>query len=131
MLHAILMKFPKSILDSQAQTFFIHLVAALSNDTDSQIHSMVATIIKELIERTSESVLNSIMEFCISWYTGDNHSLWSAAAQVLLQIALNTCTISMKLLVTPDTFLCLCGSLQVTPDTFWVVDSNSEPTRSH
>jgi U3 small nucleolar RNA-associated protein 20 len=82
MLHAILMKFPKSIVDSQAQTFFVHLVAALSNDKDPQIHSMVATIIKELIDRTSESVLNSIMDYCISWYTGDNHSLWSPAAQV-------------------------------------------------
>ncbi|KAJ4812893.1 Small subunit processome component 20-like protein [Rhynchospora pubera] len=82
-LHAIMMKFPKSIIDSQAEPIFLHLVATLSNEKDSQIISIIATIFKVLIDHTSESVLNSIMNYCISWYTVDDHCLWSAAAQVL------------------------------------------------
>ncbi|KAJ3672155.1 hypothetical protein LUZ60_006876 [Juncus effusus] len=83
MLHAILMKFPKTIIDNQAQAFFLHLVAALSDDRDPQIHSMVGTVIKELVERTSDGVFSLILEFCVEWYCGKDRNLWSPAAQVL------------------------------------------------
>lgn len=83
MLHAVLVKFPKSVVDSQAQTFFLHLVVALANDRDQKVRSMVATVIKELIGRTSHHALHSILEYSLSWYTSENKHLWSAAAQVL------------------------------------------------
>ncbi|KAJ3705626.1 hypothetical protein LUZ61_009331 [Rhynchospora tenuis] len=82
-LHAILMKFPKSIVDSQAEPIFLRLVETLLKEKDPEILSIVPTTVKVLIDHTSESILNSIMNWCISWYTGDNHCLWSAAAQVL------------------------------------------------
>lgn len=82
MLHAILIKFPKSVVDSQAQTFFLHLVVCLANDNESKVRSMVAAAIKLLIGRTSQQALHPILEYCLSWYKGGNPHLWSAAAQV-------------------------------------------------
>lgn len=83
MLHAILIKFPKSVVDSQAQTFFLHLVVALANDRDQKVQSLVATAIKELIARTSQNVLHPVLEYSLQWYMGEKQHLWSAAAQVL------------------------------------------------
>ncbi|KAG1347740.1 hypothetical protein COCNU_06G015690 [Cocos nucifera] len=83
MLHAILVKFPKSVVDSQAQTFFLQLVVALANDCDQKVQSMVATVIKVLIGRTSHHALHSILDYSLSWYLSEKKHLWSAAAQVL------------------------------------------------
>ncbi|XP_073005480.1 uncharacterized protein [Typha latifolia] len=83
MLHAILIKFPKSVVDSQAQTFFLHLVVALANDHEHKVCSMVASVIKVLIGRVSQHSLHPIIDYSLSWYMGDKQHLWSAAAQVL------------------------------------------------
>lgn len=82
MLHAILVKFPRSVVDSQAQTIFLHLVVALANDRDQKVQSMVATVIKVLIGRTSHHALHSILDYSLSWYLSEKKHLWSAAAQV-------------------------------------------------
>nr|XP_018626916.1 small subunit processome component 20 homolog isoform X2 [Nicotiana tomentosiformis] len=83
MLHAIIMKFPVSIIDEQSQTLFLHLVVCLANDHDNRVRSMTGTVIKLLIGRVSSHALQSILEFSRSWYLGDKPHLWSAAAQVL------------------------------------------------
>ncbi|KAJ0966400.1 hypothetical protein J5N97_027538 [Dioscorea zingiberensis] len=83
MLHTVLVKFPKSVLDVQAHAFFLHLVVALANEHDDKIRSMVATVIKELLSRTSKHALERILAYSLSWYTGEKQHLWSAAAQVL------------------------------------------------
>ncbi|KAF8392350.1 hypothetical protein HHK36_022692 [Tetracentron sinense] len=83
MLHAILIKFPKSILDGQSQTLFLHLVVCLANDHDNKVRSMVGAAIKLLIGRTSQQSLHPILEYSLSWYLGRKQHLWSAAAQVL------------------------------------------------
>ncbi|PIA45006.1 hypothetical protein AQUCO_01700514v1 [Aquilegia coerulea] len=83
MLHAIIIKFPKHIVDEHAQTFFIKLVVCLANDQDSKVRSMIGAALKLLIGRTSQSTLNSILEYSLSWYGGANENLWSPAAQVL------------------------------------------------
>ncbi|KAF5199197.1 Small subunit processome component 20-like protein [Thalictrum thalictroides] len=83
MLHAIIIKFPKHIVDEHAQTFFVKLVVCLANDQDSKVRSMIGAALKLLIGRTSQSTLNSILEYSLSWYAGANENLWSPAAQVL------------------------------------------------
>ncbi|XP_058078049.1 uncharacterized protein LOC131226271 isoform X2 [Magnolia sinica] len=83
MIHAILIKFPKSVVDSQAQTFFLHLVVCLANDSDSKVRSMVGAAIKLLIGRTSQHALHPILQYNLSWYVDEKPHLWSAAAQVL------------------------------------------------
>ncbi|MCD9558563.1 U3 snoRNP protein [Datura stramonium] len=83
MLHAIIMKFPVSIIDEQSQMFFLHLVVCLANDRDNKVRSMTGTVIKLLVGRISPRSLQSILEFSRSWYLGDKPHLWSAAAQVL------------------------------------------------
>lgn len=83
MLHAVIMKFPISIIDEQSQTFFLHLVVCLANDRDNRVRSMTGTVIKLLVGRVSPRSLQSILEFSRSWYLGDKPHLWSAAAQVL------------------------------------------------
>ncbi|OMO88554.1 Down-regulated-in-metastasis protein [Corchorus olitorius] len=88
MLHAIIKKFPKSILDEQSQTIYVHLVVCLANDQDSEVRSMTGAAIKLLIKRISQDhinqhSLNSILEYSLSWYLGKKQQLWSAGAQVL------------------------------------------------
>ncbi|XP_057982940.1 uncharacterized protein LOC131167895 isoform X2 [Malania oleifera] len=83
MLHTIIIKFPKSIVDEQSQTFFVHLVICLANDHDNKIRSMTAAAMKHLIERMSLHSLQLVLDYCLSWYLGEKQQLWSAAAQVL------------------------------------------------
>ncbi|XP_071927577.1 uncharacterized protein [Coffea arabica] len=83
MLHAIIMKFPASILDEQSQTIFVRLVVCLANDHDNKVRSMTGASIKLLIGRVSSRSLKSILEYSVSWYVGEKQHLWSAAAQVL------------------------------------------------
>ncbi|KAI3984708.1 hypothetical protein MKX01_039325 [Papaver californicum] len=83
MLHVIITKFPKSILDAESYAFFVKLVACLANDTDSKVRSMIGTVLKHLIECTSQQSLVPILEFSVSWYVSDNQMLWSVAAQTL------------------------------------------------
>ncbi|KAK4387987.1 hypothetical protein Sango_2405300 [Sesamum angolense] len=83
MLHAIILKFPRNIIDALSQTMFVHLVVSLANDDDSKVRSMTAAAIKCLIGNVNTHSLHSILEYSLSWYLGGNHNLWSAAAQVL------------------------------------------------
>lgn len=84
MLHTIIVKFPKSVVDEQSQTFFVHLVVCLANDHDNEVRSMSGAAIKYLISRISPHSLHSILEYSISWYLGEKQQLWSAAAQVII-----------------------------------------------
>lgn len=83
MLHATVIKFSKSVVDSISQTLFIHLVACLANDQDHHVRSMTGLVIKCLIDRISPGPQHSILDFSLSWYLGGKQQLWSAAAQVL------------------------------------------------
>ncbi|ERN01577.1 U3 small nucleolar RNA-associated protein 20 [Amborella trichopoda] len=83
MLHTIIMKFPQDIVDKQSEMFFFHLVLRLVNDSDKQIRTMVGTVIKVLIGRTSQRVLQHILKSTLSWFMGEKESLWGPAAQVL------------------------------------------------
>lgn len=82
MLHAILIKFPKSVVDNQAQSFFLHLVVALANESDSKMRAMVATVIKVLLSCTSQHAARPILGYSLSWYMGEKQHLWSASAEV-------------------------------------------------
>ena len=82
MIHTILIKFPKSVVDEQSQTLFVHLVVCLTNDQDNKVRSMIGAAIKLLIERISPHSLHPIIEYNLSWYLGEKQQLWSAAAQV-------------------------------------------------
>ncbi|MQL78120.1 hypothetical protein Taro_010527 [Colocasia esculenta] len=83
MLHAILVKFPTSVVENHAQSWFLPLVVALVKDSDKNVQSMVATVIKMLLGRISPQTIHPILEYSLSWYQGENQVLWSAAAQVL------------------------------------------------
>lgn len=82
MLHAIIKKFPQTKLDEQSHTLFVHLVARLANDHDNKVRAMTGVAIKLLIERINPHLLNSILEYGLSWYLGMKQQLWSAGAQV-------------------------------------------------
>ncbi|PKA51950.1 hypothetical protein AXF42_Ash008179 [Apostasia shenzhenica] len=83
MLHTILMKFPKGHFDSYAETFFLHLVVALANERDQKVLPMVAAVLKELIDRSSQRMLQPMLEYSLTWYFGEKQFLWAAAAQVI------------------------------------------------
>ncbi|CAO2170436.1 unnamed protein product [Urochloa humidicola] len=83
MLHDILTRFPQRIIDDQGQTFFLHLVVALSNEQHQNVSSMVLRAIQKLLGRIGDQGKSSIFEYSLSWYTGEKQSLWSASAQVI------------------------------------------------
>ncbi|KAG9136707.1 hypothetical protein Leryth_004489 [Lithospermum erythrorhizon] len=83
MLHAIIMKFPVSILDEQSQTVFLNLVLRLANDPDNKVRSMIGAVLKLLIGRVSLHSLQAILDYSLSWYLSEKQKLWSAGAQVL------------------------------------------------
>ncbi|KAL5061396.1 hypothetical protein RYX36_033000 [Vicia faba] len=83
MIHAIIVKFPRDVLDEQSKTFFLHLVACLANDNDDIVCSMSGATIKKLIGSVSSSALKPILKYVLSWYSGDKQQLWAAATQVL------------------------------------------------
>lgn len=86
MLCAIVMKFPKSIIDEHSLTFFIHLVFCLVNDRDTKVRSMIGATIKLLTGRISSHSLNSILDYVLPLYSFEQHKekpqLCGAAAQV-------------------------------------------------
>lgn len=82
MLHAIILKFPRNLIDAQSQTLFMHFVISLANDDDRKVRSMSAAAIKCLIGHVSSHSLHSVLEYSLSWYLGGKQSLWGAAAQV-------------------------------------------------
>uniref|UniRef100_A0A0E0C3V7 Uncharacterized protein n=1 Tax=Oryza meridionalis TaxID=40149 RepID=A0A0E0C3V7_9ORYZ len=83
MLHDILTRFPQRIVDEQGQTFFLHLVVALSNEQHQNVSSMILRAIQKLLGRIGDQGKNSIFEYTLSWYTGEKQNLWSASAQVI------------------------------------------------
>ncbi|PIN21963.1 DRIM (Down-regulated in metastasis)-like protein [Handroanthus impetiginosus] len=83
MLHAILLKFPRKIVDEQCETMFMYLVDTLANDDDSKVRSMTAAAIKCLVGNVSAHLLNSILEYSLSWYLSGKQKLWGSAAQIL------------------------------------------------
>ncbi|KAG0488452.1 hypothetical protein HPP92_007263 [Vanilla planifolia] len=83
MLHAIIIKLPERVIDNNVQNFFLHLVVALVNEHNQKVRSMVSTVLKALIEKTSDHMLDPILEYSLSWYFGEKQNLWSAAAQVI------------------------------------------------
>ena len=86
MLHAIVVKLPPVIVESQAQSWFLHLVVALANEADKNVQVMISAVIKLLLDRISQKMLHPILEYSLSWYKGEKKHLWSAAAQVNFQI---------------------------------------------
>ena len=82
MLFTIVVKFPRTVVDSISQTLFVHLVACLANDQDNNVRSMTGAVIKRLIGCISSGPLHSILDYSLSWYLGGKQQLWSAAAQV-------------------------------------------------
>lgn len=85
-LYDILKKFPASVVDSQAQSFFLHLVVALANEQDSKLRGMICGAMKVLLDRISQHVMHPIVSYTISWYTGEKSHLWSASAEVCILI---------------------------------------------
>lgn len=92
MLHAIIKKFPQTKLDEQSDTLFVRLVVCLANDSNNKVRSMTATTIKLLIGRISPHLLQSILEYCRSWYLGKKQQLCSAGAQVKISASIINCT---------------------------------------
>lgn len=82
MLHAVIVKNPRSVVDEQSQTFFVHLVVCLANDRDNEVRLMAGEAIKRLTGCVSPRSLLSILEYSLSWYLGEKQQLWGAAAQV-------------------------------------------------
>ncbi|XP_050365350.1 uncharacterized protein LOC126783867 isoform X2 [Argentina anserina] len=83
MLHAIIVKNPRNVVDEQSQTFFVHLVVCLANDRDNEVRLMAGEAIKRLTGCVNPRSLLSILEYSLSWYLGEKQQLWGAAAQVL------------------------------------------------
>ncbi|KAK2393598.1 ARM repeat superfamily protein [Trifolium repens] len=83
MIHAIIVKFPRSVLEEQSHTFFFHLVLCMANDNDNIVRSMSEAAIEKLVRSVSPNALDSILKDALFWYLGSKQQLWGASAQVL------------------------------------------------
>lgn len=83
MLHAIVIKFPKDVVDEHSLEIFVRLVFCLVNDKDNKVRSMTGAAIKLLIGHVSPHSLHSIVEYSFTWYLDGKQDLRSAATQVL------------------------------------------------
>ncbi|XP_076896866.1 uncharacterized protein LOC143550000 [Bidens hawaiensis] len=83
MLGVIIQKFPPQVVDEQSQTIFLQLVVCLANDSEKKVKTSTVKALKILIGRVGSQSLHSILEYTISWYSGEKQGLWSAAAHVL------------------------------------------------
>ncbi|WVZ05123.1 hypothetical protein V8G54_018469 [Vigna mungo] len=81
MIHAIIVKFPRSALDEQSNILFLHLVVCLANDNDNIVRSMAETAIKKLVSSVSPNSFKSILDCGLSWYLEGKQQL--CGAQVL------------------------------------------------
>ncbi|KAI3823108.1 hypothetical protein L1987_04536 [Smallanthus sonchifolius] len=80
MLHAIILKFPRQVVNEQSETIFLLLVLCLANDPEKEVKTSTATAIQLLIGRVGSQ---TILKDTLVWYSGDQQGLWSAAAHVL------------------------------------------------
>ncbi|PNX86949.1 hypothetical protein L195_g043032, partial [Trifolium pratense] len=83
MIHAIIVKFPISVLDEQSPKLFLHLVACMANDNDNIVRSMSEAAIEKLARSVSPNALDSIFKCALTWYLDSNRQLWSSSAQVM------------------------------------------------
>ncbi|KAH9571646.1 hypothetical protein CY35_02G105300 [Sphagnum magellanicum] len=83
MLHTVIMKFPETVVEEQAETLFLPLVTRLVNDSASHVRAMVGTVLKVLMGRVGSRSIQRMLDFSLSWYKGGNSRLWRPAAQVL------------------------------------------------
>jgi U3 small nucleolar RNA-associated protein 20 len=83
MIHAIIVKFPRRVLEEQSQTFFFHLVLCMANDNDNILRSMSEAAIEKLVRSVSPNALDSILKDALFWYLGSKQQLWGASAQVM------------------------------------------------
>jgi U3 small nucleolar RNA-associated protein 20 len=82
MLHTVIMKFPETVVEEQAETLFLPLVTRLVNDSASHVRAMVGTVLKVLMGRVGSRSIQQMLDFSLSWYKGGNSRLWRPAAQV-------------------------------------------------
>lgn len=82
MLHTVILKFPDSVVEEQAEPLFLPLVTRLVNDNASHVRAMVGTVLKVLMGRVSSRALQRMLDFSLTWYKGEEHRLWRPAAQV-------------------------------------------------
>lgn len=78
MIHAIIVKFPRSALDEQSNILFLHLVVCLANDNDNIVRSMAETAIKKLVSSVSPNSFKSILDCGLSWYLEGKQQLCGA-----------------------------------------------------
>eukprot|EP00850_Spirogloea_muscicola_P013633 SM000093S24444 [mRNA] locus=s93:494111:510484:+ [translate_table: standard] len=83
MLHAIILKFPASVVEEQAEGLFVPLAARLVVDTDPRVRAMVGVVVKALLVRVGPHVGPKLLAFAFTWLRGDDARLWRPAAQVI------------------------------------------------
>ncbi|KAF6153049.1 hypothetical protein GIB67_034771 [Kingdonia uniflora] len=83
MLHNILEKLPKNFVDGQANNIFVNLVQRLQNDSDSNVSTMKAGVIKKLIGCINQNNVRGITQFGLTWYMEERQRYWIPGAEVL------------------------------------------------
>eukprot|EP00850_Spirogloea_muscicola_P011766 SM000074S21676 [mRNA] locus=s74:346390:362774:- [translate_table: standard] len=83
MLHAIILKFPASVVEEQAEGLFVPLAARLVVDTDPRVRAMVGVVVKALLARVGPHMGPKLLAFAFTWLRGDDARLWRPAAQII------------------------------------------------
>ena len=79
-LHQMLIKTEKDILQEIVATFFAPLVVVSINDDSPECRRMASTLLQSLLEKADDERLSAILALLRSWLTSDEQSLLTRAA---------------------------------------------------
>ena len=91
-LHAVILKFPKSVLQDTAEVIFLPLVVQLGTDASSMCRRSAGETISALLSRTSEEKIHVFLTWLQKWFVEEQNMALKRLSVQVMNIALGTCS---------------------------------------
>jgi len=91
-LHAVILKFPKSVLQDTAEVIFLPLVVQLGTDASSMCRRSAGETIAALLSRTSEEKIHVFLTWLQKWFVEEQNMALKRLSVQVMNIALETCS---------------------------------------
>lgn len=84
MLEQIFTHFPQEVIEGKAEYFYLPLVLALGNESETQQRAMLSHVIKRLLQAITLNRLHALLDVTVEWFSDNTqHSLQRTAALLL------------------------------------------------
>ncbi len=84
MLEQIFTHFPQEVIEGKAEYFYLPLVLALGNESETQQRAMLSHVIKRLLQAITLNRLHALLEVTIEWFSDDTQRSLQRTAALLL-----------------------------------------------